>query len=178
MNRPLSLSLLLETVISNLDRRWVPKRAGYKLSGFDSPTSLLWEMWSWLHRLEMLVIWINSIQLWQSLLISHWRQPLLQCCDSLMSWMKCPEFLAHTSMGKHLKIHKPPFPLHPFFLCCPGSQHLFPQDGPGNLVHLKSKEAAQAVCPTSPWLLRSHICRQRLAVQGTKGYFQHKRYKT
>lgn len=42
MNRPLSLSLLLETVISNLDRRWVPKRAGYKLFWlwFPNPTAL------------------------------------------------------------------------------------------------------------------------------------------
>lgn len=79
-----------------------------RIQAFLAVISKLWEMWSCLDQLSMLVNWINPAL--TKLTISHQRQPLLQCCDSLMRWMKCPEFSAHTSMGKHLKNLQSPFP--------------------------------------------------------------------
>ena len=129
MPRSVSLFLFLATIILNLDRRWVPKRAGCKpfWLSFLSPTAL-GGTWNWLQRLEMLVSgWYKlSLALAKLTFISHWRQPLLQCCKSLMKWMKYPEFSAHSSMEEHPEIENWPSSLYPFLLLLfsPGSQQL------------------------------------------------------
>lgn len=158
------LLLFLAIITWNLDRWCIPKEARYKPSWFSFPSSTaLGPMWNWLQRLETLTSrWYKfNLALARLSLISHQRQPRLQCCKSLMSWIKHPEF--SENIWKFRKL--PP----PFITSSSSSPSapisLFSQGGPGNLRDPKPKTAVPPGCLTALWRLQSLKGRQSLNVQ-------------